>query len=136
MYSTGFIGKSGLGDHRPTLQHDTKMPPQNAREFRDNGYDREPVYLRDKKRGKRTIVGIILGVLLIGGIAAVLAWFLTQKGDEEDASIKYCVVFGEMSLDQVFYEELANSSSPKFKNLSTELGGAVPYSPVKLKALL
>ncbi|XP_056006658.1 uncharacterized protein LOC130050490 [Ostrea edulis] len=99
----------------PTLQHDTKIPLQNAREFRDNEYDREPLYLRDKKRGKRTIVGIILGVLLIGGIAAVLAWFLTQRG----------VVFGEMSLDQVFYEELANSSSPKFKNLSTELGGAI-----------
>ncbi|XP_056005953.1 mucin-22-like isoform X3 [Ostrea edulis] len=110
---------------RPMLQHDTKMPLQNAREFRDNGYDRDPLNLRDKKRGKRTIVGIILGVLLIGGIAAVLAWFLTQKGDEEDASIKYYVVFGEMSLDQVFYDELANSSSPEFKNLSTEFCGAI-----------
>ncbi|XP_056006656.1 serine-rich adhesin for platelets-like [Ostrea edulis] len=35
------------------------------------------------------------------------------------------VVFGEMSLDQVFYEELANSSSPEFKNLSTEFCGAI-----------
>ncbi|XP_056006661.1 mucin-2-like [Ostrea edulis] len=30
-----------------------------------------------------------------------------------------------MSLDQVFYEELANSSSPEFKNLSTEFCGAI-----------
>jgi hypothetical protein len=35
------------------------------------------------------------------------------------------VVTGEMSLDQEFYQELSSSSSPEFKNLSTQFCGAV-----------
>eukprot|EP00105_Crassostrea_gigas_P021543 XP_011440712.1 PREDICTED: uncharacterized protein LOC105337610 isoform X1 [Crassostrea gigas] len=117
---------------RPTLQHDSSISIQNVRrigciENRSVETQTQDPYTNEERNDKKTIktgLVVILGILLIACIAGVLTWFLAKKGDDE-FSVKYYIVCGEMALEHEFYPELSNSSSKKFKDLVIQFCGAI-----------
>nr|XP_034330440.1 uncharacterized protein LOC105341314 [Crassostrea gigas] len=118
--------------YRPTSQHDSSNSLQNARRIgflenrivdtrTQNLYQNEK---RNDKKTNKTGLVVILGILLIACIAGVLAWFLTKKGDDE-FSVKYYVVNGEIALKNEFYPALSDSSSKEFKDLALQFCGSM-----------
>ncbi|XP_065925082.1 uncharacterized protein [Magallana gigas] len=118
--------------YRPTFQHDSSNSLENARrigfiENRSVEKETQNLYQNEKRNDKKTNktgLVVILGILLIACIAGVLAWFLAKKGDDE-FSVKYYVVNGEMALKNEFYPALSDSSSKEFKDLALQFCGAM-----------
>lgn len=129
--------------YRPNFQHDSSNSLQKARkigfiENRSVDTETQNLYQNEKRNDKKTNktgLVVILGILLIACIAGVLAWFLAKKGDDE-FSVKYYVVNGEMALKSEFYPALSNSSSKEFKDLALQFCGAITDALTKMTHIL
>lgn len=74
---------------QPTLAHDPRTPLQDTSDFGHNdnynisSHAQDPSHYREKNRNalKKMIIAILV-LLLLGGIAGVLAWYFTIKGNQ------------------------------------------------------
>lgn len=75
---------------QPTLAHDPSIPLQDASDFGHNdnynisSHAQDPSHYREEqnRNALKKILIAILVLLLLGGIAGVLAWYFTIKGNQ------------------------------------------------------